>query len=66
MRMAGAGQPHAACDVSVQVREQTRMVDASSIVLGESTEDGGSRPAGGARRRRKQPCPEPSLLPMDM
>merc|ERR1740124_1803373 len=49
-----------------QVREQTRMVDASSIVLGESVEDGGSANStrGGAQRRRKQLCPAPSLLPL--
>ena len=51
-----------------QVREQTRMVDASSIVLGaSSTADDGAASAaarGGAQRRRKQPYPEPSLLPM--
>ena len=51
-----------------QVREQTRMVDASSIVLGASSpaEDGttSATSRGGAQRRRKQPYPEPSLLPM--
>ena len=46
-----------------QVREQTRMVDASSIVL--SAEDGNSANAnGGAQRRRKQLYPAPSLLPL--
>ena len=47
-----------------QVREQTRMVDASSIVL--SAEDGNSANSarGGAQRRRKQLYPAPSLLPL--
>ena len=48
------------------MREQTRMVDASSIVLGESAEHDGSSSSmrGGARRRRKQLDPAPSLLPL--